>query len=381
MAARSLWLRLSACLLVLLLTAVAAPPPAAAGVPCTTGTVEVCIKVLSSTPLASVGTGGSQVGWVVVLHRFANHLDIPCAAVAVSNGPPTSPCAAAGGVPVGGTWCPGPCLQGTVFVPAASGATVVAYLVSATLTAKVADAGVHQAPIALVCKLPTCSDLVVGGIRSDTSPTGGSGPYTYQRESTGATMVRSGMGDFGFAACDQGVVASLFPAVDCRSGGLGAIIDVSNIATSTNYVSGTCEVEETDALNLLGFGPFSYVCGVDRDNDWFITNVDASSTAVGDKNDGSPDGGNTPWDDDFASEDVSWQEPGSVGICFRADVDSGPIVNGYPTNGFWDTFTVFIAINAESTHIALSTFEIHIDVAATGNGGCTPSSHDLPGWV
>jgi hypothetical protein len=205
--------------------------------------------------------------------------------------------------------------------------------------------------------------------------------YSYQRESTGPTTVKSSIaGEFGIAACDDnGTIAQQFNFVDCGTGGIGAIIDVSDISDSTNYVSGTCDVQQTSAVDPPGFGPFSYSCSTDRDNDGFSTNVDASNTAVGDKNTGSAD--EDAYDDDFAGEDVASGGQGSVDICFRADVDSAPIVGGYPTTAVWDTFAVFIAINADSSTVTAGTFTINIDVSDTANGGCTPSSHTHNDWV
>jgi hypothetical protein len=212
----------------------------------------------------------------------------------------------------------------------------------------------------------------------------------YHRDVTGPTTVKSSvLGEFGIAACDDnGTIAQQFNFVDCGTGGIGAIIDVSDISNGTNYVSGNCTVAQTSS-QTGGFGPFSFTCSTDRDNDGFSTNVDASSTAVGDKNNG-PQGADE-WDDDFNGTDVPAPDPesgeggaGKAYICFRADVDSGGGVNSpaYPPNGtaVWDTFAVFIAINADSTAVTAGTFSVDIDVAAISNGGCTPSSHDHNDW-
>jgi hypothetical protein len=215
------------------------------------------------------------------------------------------------------------------------------------------------------------------------TPQVSNGPYQYHREVTGPTTVKSSIaGEFGIAACDDnGTIAQQASFVDCGSGGIGAIIVVTDISSGTNYVSGTCRVNQTSAPDSAFIGEFSYSCGTDRDNDGIVTNFDASTTTLGDKNTGSPDTGNTSWDDDFNGTDVSSGGQGSANICFRADVDSGGSSGGYPTLAIWDDIVVFIAVNADQTAHAAGTFAVSVDVVNTSNGGCTPSSHDTNGWV
>jgi hypothetical protein len=226
----------------------------------------------------------------------------------------------------------------------------------------------------------------------------GMASYQYHREVVGPTTVTSNVaGEFGIAFCDNnGTIGQQFNSVNCRHGGVGAIIDVSDITNTTNYVLGTCSVEQTSAQDPPGYGPFAFTCSTDRDNDGFSTNVDASRKAVGDKNDGPQ--GNDTWDDDFASANVSAPNSnppnpptggaGTVEICFRADVDSGPTPDGvispdYPDDGeaVWDTFVVFIAINANTTQVTAGTFAVDIDVEPVGDGDCTPSSHEHNDWT
>jgi hypothetical protein len=206
--------------------------------------------------------------------------------------------------------------------------------------------------------------------------------YSYQRESTGPTTVKSSVaGEFGIAGCDDGDIGDHASFIACGTGGIGAIIDVSDISNSTNYVSGTCEVEQTSAPDNSLFGPFSFSCGTDRDNDDIVTNVDESSTTLGAKNNGPPGGPGT-WDDDFDGADVDAGAQGSVGICFRADVDSTKTNSNdpYPSSAVWDDFTVFIAINADSTDVSAGTYAVNIDVIAASNGGCLPSSQIAFTW-
>jgi hypothetical protein len=223
------------------------------------------------------------------------------------------------------------------------------------------------------------------------APGGLANAYQYHRGVLGPTTVSSSVaGQFGIAACDDnGTIAQQASAVDCGTGGIGAIIDVSNITAFTNYVIGNCTVTQTEAQNPPGFGPFAFTCSTDRDNDGFSTNADVSNKTLGDKNDGPQ--GNDTWDDDFNGTEVDAPSTesdsggtGTADICFRADVDSGGGVTSpdYPANGtaVWDTFAVFIAINADTTQVTAGTFTVDIKVRSIGNGGCTPSSHDHADW-
>jgi hypothetical protein len=190
-----------------------------------------------------------------------------------------------------------------------------------------------------------------------------------------ATAMFAGGSTYYYGPFAQGPT-SINPGQPVGIVGIGAVIDVSNIATSTNYVSGTCDVQQVTAPDSGTIGPFSYMCGADRDNDGFVTRFDMSNAALGHWNTGSPAG----HDDDFAGTDVAAGNQGSVPICFRADVNSLVIVDGYPMYAIWDTFEVFIALNVASTAVAFGGFAITIQVADLNNGGCTPSSHG-PDWI
>ncbi|MFA5944071.1 MAG: hypothetical protein WC876_06355 [Candidatus Thermoplasmatota archaeon] len=178
---------------------------------------------------------------------------------------------------------------------------------------------------------------------------------TYHRDSVGPTTVNiDQLGEFGISLCDD-TVGALVPALLCGTGGVGAIIDISG--ESGNTVEGTCAVAQDSAIVSQTNGDFSFSCGVDRDDDGFVTNVDTTA----------PDADNDPttieWDDDYAGATVSGpMGSGSVNVCFEQDVGA---------SGF-DDVAVFIAVNVPSTSVAVGTFDV--DLSLTTNT-CTPSGH------
>jgi hypothetical protein len=162
----------------------------------------------------------------------------------------------------------------------------------------------------------------------------------YHRDAIGPTTVNV----YGFGVQDFGAGGFSVPiALDGSAG-------EKDISTLTK-VSGDCT-----ASPATPDGEFSFSCGVDRDDDGFVTNVDASSTEVRES-----DG--TKYDDD-STGDVAGGAAATV--CFREDV--GDLLAG---SGF-DEMAVFIAINVPSTDVGAGAFVIDVNLAASST--CSPSS-------
>lgn len=190
---------------------------------------------------------------------------------------------------------------------------------------------------------------------------------TYHREVIGPSAVDvtgvgqfgvTGVGQFGFAACDNGSPA-LVALLACGTGGIGATIDISDLNASGPllYAVGECSVE---ASGTNPGGGFSFLCGVDRDDDGFVTNVDTDSI--------DPDG----FDDDFAGA-AAPSGSGTVGVCFRSDGASstGP--------GSWDYMHVFIATNVPQAPAAVGFFSVDVTLFPTFAAGCV-SGHTHDDW-
>lgn len=176
---------------------------------------------------------------------------------------------------------------------------------------------------------------------------------TYHRDSIGPSGVKiAGVGKFGAALCDGGN-PPLIAILACGSGGISAIIDVSaledNHVPHHHFAVGTCSVEPgTPSVP----GSYSYVCGTDRDDDSFVTNVDGSGSL-------DPDG----FDDDFAQ---GFYPDTQIGICFRRDID----VSGHD----WDTWGVFILMNLPNG-LPPGAGIFSIDVTATATDSCGPGQN------
>lgn len=166
---------------------------------------------------------------------------------------------------------------------------------------------------------------------------------TYHRDSLGTT----GTATSTAAACDD-VAGSVIPAVLCGTGGIGAIIDVTDLNPAFK-ASGSCTVTQDSSLVSQTNGDFAFTCGVDRDDDGVVTNADASSSdALG-------------FDDDYGSGSASGPYgSASVAVCFRADLD-----------GSFDDVDAFIAGNVPSTGGTSGTFDV--DLTLTSDTSCSPS--------
>jgi hypothetical protein len=180
----------------------------------------------------------------------------------------------------------------------------------------------------------------------------------YHRDSIGPS-VNSNV--IRLSDCDDGVVGQTVPALLCGTGGVGAIIALDGSAGNGEAdlnpaiaVAGTCKVQQTSAIGPSG-GGFSFTCGVDRDDDTFVTNVDPTSTS-----------GQGYDDDFFNSPAVAGGAQGSVDVCFREDLD-----------GSFDDAAVFIAANVDPAGPAAGTFSIDLSLAS-GGADCVTSEEPVP---
>src|ERR1041385_1588573 len=133
-----------------------------------------------------------------------------------------------------------------------------------------------------------------------------------------------GLGDAGFVECDN--VFSLTPA-SCAFGGLGgAIFDVSPLGSA--FAHGTCEAHSPSAILA---GSLHFACGTDRDDDTFVTTVDATLS-------NDADG----YDDELAEGSAPFFGTGSVlalPVCFTRDRDDSALPNA--PGGDWDDVYAF----------------------------------------
>ena len=184
------------------------------------------------------------------------------------------------------------------------------------------------------------------------------GGAPYHRDSIGPTSVNiAGLGEFGVSVCDNGD-PPLVAIIACGTGGIGAIIAVNE--TGGDWFDGTCSVEP-GAPNTGGF--YGFTCGTDRDDDIFVTNIDADSNDATDE-----------YDDDFASgnETVSM-----IPICFRSDISAADDDTTNGDDNEFDDFAVFIAINVPEFPAAVGFFSVDIAGASgDGCGGDNASSHN-----
>jgi hypothetical protein len=198
--------------------------------------------------------------------------------------------------------------------------------------------------------------------------------YNYSRDVFGPTTADiTFVGQFGVAVCDASATVAV---IDCSTSGIGAIVDVSNIA-STDFVSGTCDVSTNNGANTHGVvaGTFSYSCGTDRDDDGFVTNVDLSCVPPGLPGTCSSDPVDGFDDDSTANTIVSnTAGSGTAAVCFRSD--NGEFV---PADAHtWDDFAVFIAINVPSAPVDAGSFHVSIGVSAIAS--CTAGGHTHATW-
>jgi hypothetical protein len=166
----------------------------------------------------------------------------------------------------------------------------------------------------------------------------------YYRVSSGPDTVNvAALAGLGIRLCDDGVLGQTVPALLCGTGGFGTIIPLDGSAGEADLnpavaASGSCKVRQLD-----GNGEFSFSCGVDRDDDTFVTNLDPTSTDA------------RGYDDDFSDSDaIASGDQGSVNVCFREDLD-----------GAFDDAEVFIAMNVPSTSAPVGTFCIELSLTAT----------------
>jgi hypothetical protein len=179
----------------------------------------------------------------------------------------------------------------------------------------------------------------------------------YHRDVAGASGVNLvAIASAGVASCDDSF--ALFPASACAWGGLGAVIALDGSAGNGEadlnpawQVSGTCTVDQSSPLLSFTEGEYSFLCGVDRDDDGVITNMDPTSFDW------------RGFDDDFETGSGSWWGPSSVSVCLRADAPEG----GW---GF-DDMEVIIQANVPSTTVAVGAFAV--DVALAPDSYCSPS--------
>ena len=208
---------------------------------------------------------------------------------------------------------------------------------------------------------------------------------SYHRDSLGPTTVNiQALAELGISLCDD-TLGSVATGLLCGSGGVGAIIALDgsagngeadlnhNGATAANpaggyvWAQGTCQVTQTSAIVPPANGAFSFTCGVDRDDDGFVTNVDLDGSA-------DVDG----FDDDLAGSTVSGPYgSGTVPVCFRPD---GGFAGGW-FGASWDHMFVFIAFNVPTTSMAVGLFAVDVDLS-TKNVSCSinNSGHTHSGW-
>jgi hypothetical protein len=196
------------------------------------------------------------------------------------------------------------------------------------------------------------------------APLAAAGTSSYHRDVLGPSAVNvETVATAGFAFCTKVVVAAL----DCGTGGIGATIDVSDLnsavaAGTDEFASGTCTVEPGSPNTG---GAYGFICGVDRDDDGFVTNVDADGSQ-------DPDG----YDDDFAFG--SDTDP-TIDVCFRADAD-GLLINRIPA---WDFVHVFVALNVPEVPAAVGFFAVDLTLttyASACPNGANVSGHSHGTW-
>jgi hypothetical protein len=188
-------------------------------------------------------------------------------------------------------------------------------------------------------------------------PAAAAGTHSYHRTVAGPGVVyATTMASAGVNYCDDnGTVAQQFNALDCGMGGLGgAIIDVSDLPRTYDFVSGTCSVSMATPVDPATDGQFGFVCGVNRDDDGRLSNVDDRSS--------DPDG----VDDDFASEARVRTGSATVNVCFRRDLTNAGGAD-------WDNVQVHVAMYNPSTSAAVGTFEV--DLELTPVVACSVSAH------
>jgi hypothetical protein len=135
---------------------------------------------------------------------------------------------------------------------------------------------------------------------------------------------------------------------------VGAAIDVSDLDDSTplSFAYGTCTVTPAspNTDNVLDGSPYSFTCGVDRDDDGFVTNVDLDGAE-------DPSG----FDDDFASGGVgSDGDRSTIDVCLRRDATGG--------GGDWDDVSVFVSANGAP--VAAGVFDVALSL--TDATSCSP---------
>jgi hypothetical protein len=168
----------------------------------------------------------------------------------------------------------------------------------------------------------------------------------------------------GATPCDPSASSAVF-LLDCTTAGPGAIIAVSDLDDTTplDFAYGTCTVipGSPNTANVVADSSYSYRCGVDRDDDGFLTNVDTSCgpAALPGTCSRDPDG----FDDDSEYGSVNavappWQAQigSTINVCFRRDNAEG---------GFdWDDVAVYIALNAPyyETPVAAGFFTVGLSL-------------------
>ena len=213
--------------------------------------------------------------------------------------------------------------------------------------------------------------------------TGGSGhSHSYARlGALGPTTVNiEFVGEFGIALCDG---TSTIGLIDCNTSGVGAIIGVSDLENTPpdidHFAYGDCTVVPVGVnTNNIIDGAYSFSCGVDRDDDGFVTNVDVQCGAVPPACSSDPDG----YDDDSAGAQVdSNDDPEStIDVCFRRDrgTTSGPLDSSADHD--WDTVAVFIAANIPELPADVGQFDITLnlthDTACRSGENVSGHTHD-----
>jgi hypothetical protein len=211
----------------------------------------------------------------------------------------------------------------------------------------------------------------------------------------------------GAAVCD-----AFGGATDCCTGGLGATIYVDGRCpgeTDLNpgaYAVGTCTVKQTGILVAAGSpnGDFFFVCGSDRDDDAFVTNIDLSLSTDADGFDDDlvggcysatgglcgPQYGAAPTGAaasraaeelacsgciDNTNDNTAKPTEASVPVCFRADEPFA--------GGDLDAVFVFIGMNTPVAFVGLGTFAVDLTVVSAGpaaacGAGVNASGHTHP---
>jgi hypothetical protein len=194
-------------------------------------------------------------------------------------------------------------------------------------------------------------------------PGGASVSGSYHRSMTGPTTVQ-------LSSCEY-----LGNPPECGVG-LGAIIQLDGSWGDTDlnengagsadpagghvWAQGNCTVEFLGDLE----GSFSFLCGIDRDGDGYVTHDDGDSS--------DPDG----FDDDFASSNVP-DRRGSVPVCFRAVGGSSSSTAG----AAWGEMQVFIAAN-DPWLGAVGPFAVDVDLTTRATSCTIPNSgHSHHDWT